>query len=182
MADLAQTSARTLPAPPARRFAFNWAWLGVAPFFIFALLFLILPTIDLMVGAFRTPDGSFTLDNIVRLNQPTIRSAYWISIKVSFASAVLGAAAGFFLAWAVVMGRVPGLLRPILTTFSGVASNFAGIPLAFAFLATLGPTGLVTKEFLLDGFGVNTRALGFNILSFWGLTITTFTSRSRSWC
>ena len=172
MAEVAQTQATALPSPASRRFAFNWAWLGVAPFFIFALLFLILPTLDLMVGAFRTPDGSFTLDNVFRLNQPTIRSAYWISIKVSFASAVLGAVAGFFLAWAVVMGRVPPALRPILTTFSGVASNFAGIPLAFAFLATLGPTGLVTKEFLLDGFGVNTRALGFNILSFWGLTIT----------
>ncbi len=29
-------------------------------------------------------------------------------------------------------------------TFSGVASNFAGVPLAFAFLATLGRLGLVT--------------------------------------
>ena len=29
-------------------------------------------------------------------------------------------------------------------TFSGVASNFAGVPLALAFLFTLGPLGLVT--------------------------------------
>jgi putative spermidine/putrescine transport system permease protein len=153
MADVAQTrsQAGVLPAPKARSFAFNWAWLGVAPFFIFVLLFLILPTLDLMVGAFRTPGGSFTLDNIARLNQPTIRSAYWISIKVSLTSAVLGAIAGFFLAWAVVMGRVPRALRPIVTTFSGVASNFAGFRSPFAFLATLGPTGLVTKELLLDG-------------------------------
>jgi putative spermidine/putrescine transport system permease protein len=77
---------------------------------------------------------------------------------------------GFILAWAVVMGRVPRFLRPMLTTFSGVASNFAGIPLAFAFLATLGPTGLVTA--LLMDMGLNLRALGFTILSFWGLTIT----------
>jgi putative spermidine/putrescine transport system permease protein len=70
-----------------------------------------------------------------------------------------------------VLGNLPRRLRPFVTTFSGVASNFAGIPLAFAFLATLGPTGLVTA-FLMDAFGINLRALGFNILSFWGLTIT----------
>ena len=31
-----------------------------------------------------------------------------------------------------------------ITTFSGVAANFGGIPLAFAFIATLGPLGIVT--------------------------------------
>ena len=36
-----------------------------------------------------------------------------------------------------------GTRRPRMT-FSGVASNFAGVPLAFAFLATLGRLGLVT--------------------------------------
>ena len=171
MAELAHSRASAAPATAFRREPFSWAWLGVAPFFLFALLFLVLPTLDLIFGAFRTPDGDFTLDNIRRLNQPTIRSAYLISIQVSLASALLGAVAGFFLAYAVVMGRVPRWLRPVLTTFSGVASNFAGIPLAFAFLATLGPTGLVTM-LLMKHFGINLRALGFNILSFWGLTIT----------
>ena len=154
-----------------RRARTSWAWLGVVPFFVFVTMFLILPTLDLMLGAFRTPDGAFTLDNIRRLNQPTILSAYRISLEVSLASAILGAIVGFFLAHAVVIGRVPRWLRPIVSTFSGVASQFAGIPLAFAFLATLGPTGLVTV-LLMETFGVNLRTLGFSILSFWGLTIT----------
>jgi putative spermidine/putrescine transport system permease protein len=171
MAEIAQPDVRSLPATRPKREPMSWAWLGIAPFLIFALLFLILPTLDLMIGAFRTPDGGFTLDNIRRLNQPTILSAYWISIQVSIASALLGAVVGFAIAAAVVLGRVPGWLRPIFTTFSGVASNFAGIPLAFAFLATLGPTGLVTL-ILMHVFGINLRALGFNLLSFWGLTIT----------
>ena len=55
-------------------------------------------------------------------------------------------------------------------TFSGVASNFAGVPLAFAFMATLGRLGLVTV--LLRNIGVDLYAHGFNILTFWGLTIT----------
>src|SRR5581483_3554496 len=95
-------------------------------------------------GGFQDAQGNFTLRNIAALFQPSILSAYWISIEVSAASAVLGAIIGFFLAYAVTMGGLPRWLRPTLMTFSGVASNFAGVPLAFAFLATLGRTGLVT--------------------------------------
>jgi putative spermidine/putrescine transport system permease protein len=70
-----------------------------------------------------------------------------------------------------VLGGLPSGVRATLLTFSGVASNFAGVPLAFAFLATLGRLGLVTV-ILRDWFGINIYALGFNLLSFSGLTIT----------
>jgi len=146
-------------------------WLGIAPFTIFALLFLIVPTVYLMIGAFLTPEGSFTLKNIGDLFTPAIEDAYWISIKISVASSLGGALIGFFLAWAIVLGGLPGWIRHALLTFSGVASNFAGVPLAFAFLATLGRTGLVTV-FLRDWFGFNLYSTGFNLLSFFGLTIT----------
>jgi len=138
-------------------------WLGIAPFMLFALLFLIIPTLYLVTGAFLTPDGSFTFKNIGDLFTPSILSAYWISIG--------GALIGFFLAWAIVLGGVPTWIRSGLLTFSGVASNFAGVPLAFAFLATLGRTGLVTV-FLREWFGFNLYSTGFNLLSFFGLTIT----------
>src|ERR1700759_171476 len=78
-----------------------WAWIGVAPFFIFALMFLLLPTLYLVIGAFQDANGSFTLQNLSDLFTPTILAAYWISIKVSVATAVLGALIGFFLAYAV---------------------------------------------------------------------------------
>jgi putative spermidine/putrescine transport system permease protein len=148
-----------------------WAWVGVAPFFVFALMFLLLPTVYLLVGAFQDADGHFTLQNLADLFTPTILSAYWISIKVSVASALVGAIIGFFLAYAVVLGGLPAWLRPTLMTFSGVASQFAGLPLAFSFLATLGRTGLVTV-LLRDLFGFNLYGTGFNLLSFWGLTLT----------
>lgn len=158
------------PVPSGRR-RLNLSWLGVVPFFGFALLFLILPTVDLMIGAFQTPEGEFTFQNIANLNQPSIISAYMISIQVSLASAVMGAILGFFLAHAAVMGNLPSWMRPTLTTFSGVASQFAGVPLAFAFIATLGRMGLVTT--LLSTYaGINIYASGFNLLSFWGLTLT----------
>ncbi|MBM3547625.1 MAG: ABC transporter permease subunit [Alphaproteobacteria bacterium] len=149
----------------------DWAWLGVAPFLIFALLFLILPTGFLVVGAFQDNDGNFTLKNIANLSQPSIVAAYWISIKVSAASAVIGGLVGFSIAYAAIAGGVPRWIRPTLMTFSGVASNFAGVPLAFAFLATLGRTGLVTA-LLVTYFDFNIYQYGFNLLSFWGLVIT----------
>lgn len=146
-------------------------WLGVAPFLLFALLFLILPTMNIVLGAFRNPAGEFTLANIRGLFTPSIMAAYWISIKISLASALLGCLIGFAVAAAVTLGRLPGWIRSPLLTFSGVASNFAGVPLAFAFLATIGPIGLVTV-FLRTQLGIDLRSLGFNLLSFWGLTLT----------
>jgi putative spermidine/putrescine transport system permease protein len=148
-----------------------WAWIGVTPFFIFALMFLILPTLDLMVGAFQDADGNFTLQNLLNLNTPSIISAYVISLKVSIASALTGAVLGFLLAYAAVIGGLPQWIRPTLMTFSGVASNFAGLPLAFAFIATLGRVGLVTV-LLREWVGVDIYRMGFNLLSFWGLTLT----------
>jgi putative spermidine/putrescine transport system permease protein len=68
-------------------------------------------------------------------------------------------------------GRLPGGVRSAVMTFSGVASNFAGVPLAFAFIATLGRLGLVTI-ILKTVFGFDIYSTGFNLLSFWGLTIT----------
>ena len=171
MAEISQIQAQPTLAARLLPEGLSWAWLGVAPFFLFALLFLIIPTCYLMIGGFQDADGNFTLANIQELFSPSILAAYWISIKISIASAVGGAVIGFFLAYAAVMGGLPAWIRPTIMTFCGVASNFAGIPLAFAFLATLGRTGLVTV-LLIKYFDFNIYHTGFNLLSFWGLTLT----------
>ncbi|TKB20614.1 MAG: acriflavin resistance protein [Mesorhizobium sp.] len=162
---------KTAPPTEARALRLPTQWIGVAPFFIFAVMFLILPTLYLMLGAFQNEAGEFTLENLVALSEPNIVAAYWISIKVSLASALIGAFAGLAIAIAIVRGGLPDWIRSATLTFSGVASNFAGIPLAFAFLATLGRLGLATV-LLNTLFGLNIYAHGFNILSFWGLTLT----------
>ncbi len=171
MAQVPRVAIRPSPAVPSWVNQVSWAWVGVVPFFAFALMFLILPTGLLMAGGFQDAQGHFTLQNIGGLFQPTIFSSYLISIKVSAASALGGALAGFFLAYAAIAGRLPSWVRPTLMTFSGVASNFAGVPLAFAFLATLGRVGLVTT-LLIKVFGFNIYNAGFNLLSFWGLALT----------
>ena len=91
--------------PGGQRLRLPLEWLGILPFVIFAVLFLILPTMKIVVGAFQTPDGSFTLQNLIDLNTDSIRSAYWTSIKLSFVTALLGCAIGFAMAAAVVVKR-----------------------------------------------------------------------------
>jgi putative spermidine/putrescine transport system permease protein len=169
-----RSTVSVMTAPPAfPRLARrpDWAaWLGVAPFFVFATMFLIAPTTWLLVGAFQDRDGAFTLANILRLGQPSIRNSFWLSLEISAASAALGAAFGLGLALAALRGGLPAWVRTTLMTFSGVASNFAGVPLAFAFMATLGRLGLVTV--LLRNLGFDLYDAGFGILTFAGLTIT----------
>lgn len=154
---------------PSRRIP--WDALAVAPFVIFAVMFLFLPTLSLVGGAFTDRSGNFTLDNVAGLFTDQILAAYWISIRVSGASAILGALIGLAIALAIIRGRLPAALRSAAMTFSGVASNFAGVPLAFAFIASLGRIGLVTIV-LRDVFGFDLYRAGFSLFSFWGLTIT----------
>ncbi len=158
-------------ASPTARRRLSFEWLGVAPFIIFAVMFLILPTLYLIGAAFIGRDGQFTFDNIAGLFTDQIIAAYWISIRISGASAILGAICGLAIALALIRGKLPQGLRSAVMTFSGVASNFAGVPLAFAFISTLGRLGLVTL-ILRDVFGIDLNKAGFNLLSFWGLTLT----------
>jgi len=146
-------------ARPERRF--SWAWLGVMPFLIFAFAFLVLPTIYLLAGSFQNlavaPNdparGAFTLDNYSALSTPNLADSYVASLEISAVTAIGGGIFGFLLAYAVIMGGLPRFLRPALTTFSGVAANFAGVPLALAFTFTLGASGILKP--LLTAVGVH---------------------------
>ncbi len=150
----------------------NWkTWIGVVPFFLFAILFLLLPSIRLFTASFSAPDGSFTLDNIIQLfSESYIINAYKLSIQISAITAVGGGILGFLLAYSVTVGGLPKPLRSVLITFSGVASNFAGVPLAFAFVATLGRQGFITQV-LKEVFNLNIYDAGFNLYSFMGLSL-----------
>ncbi len=154
--------------PSIRRPSF--AWLGVVPFFLVALAFLFLPISFLVLGSFQTLDGDITVQNYLDLADPRVSVAYGNSLEISAATAIGGAIFGFLLAYAVINGGLPGFLRTALMTFSGVASNFAGVPLALAFVFTLGNAGLVTG-LLMNTFGISLAQSGFTIYSKIGLAI-----------
>jgi len=145
--------------------------LGVVPFFLFAFLFIVLPSVYLLIGAFRNSAGAFTLKTFADLFTPAILDAYWVTIRISAVTALAGGLLGFMMAYAVTVGGLPNGVRTILSTFSGVAANFAGVPLAFAFIATLGRTGMVTV-FLKTVLGLDLYDQGFSLYSFWGLSLT----------
>jgi len=145
------------------------AWLVVVPFFAYAAFFMAVPVVALVIKTFQAPGGGFTLDQVRALFHGQYRLAYVSSIEVSVTSALIGTLFGLFVAYAAVHGRGPRWIQPLLTTFCGVASNFAGIPLAFAFIATLGPTGVVTL--LLNHAGLDIYAHGFTIFSLLGLSL-----------
>ena len=109
------------------------------PFFLFTFLFLLYPSSTIVIRSFReSGSGGFTFDNVLALfNSPYILGSYWISIKISLITALGGAIFGFLLAYAAIRGGLPRFVRVSLLTFCGVASNFAGVPLAFAFIALL---------------------------------------------
>ncbi len=153
---------------------FKWKdWLGVVPFFLFAIFFLVLPSLRLIVGSFTTEEGQFTLAHILQLFQEKyILDAYWLSIRISAATALGGGIFGFLLAYAITVGGLPKPLRSALITFSGVASNFAGVPLAFAFIATLGRQGFVTS-LIQTFFNLNLyKDTNFDLYTFAGLSLT----------
>ena len=165
MSDDTDQGARTV-RPGRRR---SWSWVGLLPFFLFALLFIGLPVSYLVLGSLTGLDGQLTLQNYAELTTPTITNAFATSIEVSLVTAILGGIFGFLLAYAVILGGLPRVLRDALMTFSGVASNFAGVPLALAFIFTLGQLGVLTLW--LRGLGINLYASDFTIYSKLGLEI-----------
>ena len=158
-------------ARPGRR-RFNLTFLGLVPFAIFSTLFLLIPTSYLIVGSFLDSQGSVTLQNYAGLTDPVPINAYVTSIEISFVTALAGGVFGFLMAYTVISGGLPGPFRSGLMTFSGVASNFAGVPLALAFVFTIGRTGLLTT--FLAGIGIYPYENGFSLYSKLGLEIVYF--------
>ncbi|GHJ46907.1 acriflavin resistance protein [Catellatospora sp. TT07R-123] len=133
--------------------------LATAPLLAFAAVFFGLPLLAVLVGAFTTTDRAtgataFTTGNLTRSVQGAYRDAMVSSIGLSLTTAAIGVVLGTLLAQAVVASRLPGL-RNLVVTASGVLANFGGVPLAFAFIATLGISGVVTESLHLTGAGWN---------------------------
>jgi putative spermidine/putrescine transport system permease protein len=145
------------------------AWVGVVPFFAYITVFLLLPTVSLAIGAFQTASGAWTLDHVRALFQPQYTDSFKTSIRLSVITALSGGLLGLLVAYAAVRDGAPRWLRSTLITFSGVAANFAGVPLAFAFVSTLGINGIVTVFFSSHGF--NPYDHGFALFHLTGLAL-----------
>lgn len=114
------------------------------PFFLYVALFLLFPTVLVVVGAFQSQSGALTFHNLSVLGNPAVRSATLWSLSLSLLSALTGAIVGGLLAYALTTASPNGLLRRSVISICSVLAQFGGVLLAFAFIAVIGRTGMVT--------------------------------------
>ena len=143
-------------------------WLAVVPLLVFVAVAFGVPAVAMLNGAFTvknqtTGATSYSTANLTSSLHGAYLTALVGSVKLSAVSAGIGTLLGLPLAQVVVTSRFRALREAVLTA-SGVLANFGGVPLAFAFVATLGNAGVLTRHLGLT-------AKGWDLYSFWGLVI-----------
>ena len=125
------------------------------PFGVFVTIFLIIPTVTVIVSAFYL-DGVFSLQRIGLLFSETALTALGKSVLLSASTALIGA----ILAWLVVTSSPNSPLRRVVLSLCSVLAQFGGVALAFAFLATIGLNGVLTL-WVSERFGFNLAGDGW---------------------
>ena len=124
----------------------------MVPFFAYTTVFLLVPTLVVVVGAFLGPTGRPTTSNVAALTDPDFLKALRQSLLLSAVTAVAGALLGAVLAYAVSTAKPGGTLRRFVTSLCGVLAQFGGVALAFAFMATFfGSTSLLGNVLTTSG-------------------------------
>lgn len=143
--------------------------IGLLPFFLIAFLFEILPLANIVIESFsKTGGNGFTLEHFVkifttRLYQQSIFNSLWISIFSALAGIIIA-----FLG-AKAANAASAKVRNIFTSVLNITSNFAGVPLAFAFMILLGNVGILTL--IGKNYGINFLA-DFDLYTINGLLLT----------
>ena len=140
------------------------ALLCLVPFAVFFIAFQIAPLIWVATNSLNTPDG-WGLANFERVfGSRFYLQAIKHSLQISFWSSLLGIAIAILGSYS--LHQVDSRLRDFVMAFSNMTSNFAGVPLAFAFIILLGFNGALT--ILLKQMGVIDD---FNLYSKTGLIV-----------
>lgn len=127
--------------------------LALVPFLIVAMLYEIVPLITVIIKSFQPDSGTgFTLENYQTVFSKLLyQKAILNSLKISLTSAIIGIIIAFLGARAAHQHQ--GKLNNAFMAVLNMVSNFAGIPLAFAYMILLGNAGLIVslgKEFGID--------------------------------
>ncbi|USG64225.1 ABC transporter permease subunit [Brevibacillus ruminantium] len=143
-------------------------FLTTMPFFLLVILFLIVPLLSMINGSFQTDGGgAYTLNQYREIfTNPYYWQAFQNSVLISFLSSLVGIVAAVFATYAIT--RFPDRLQQRILVITNLTSNFAGIPLAFAFIVMLGNSGLfilLARKLGLD------LSQSFSLYSWSGLTL-----------
>jgi putative spermidine/putrescine transport system permease protein len=154
------TKART----PSRLKGKWLALLCLLPFAIFFIAFQIAPLLWVAINSLHSADG-WGLANFTKIfNSKFYLQAIKHSLQISFWSSLFGMAIAILGSYS--LRQVDSKLRDFVMAFSNMTSNFAGVPLAFAFIILLGFNGALT--ILLKQIGL---IESFNLYSKTGLIV-----------
>ena len=154
-----------MSAPPSTGKRGRWlALLCLLPFALFFLVFQIVPLVWVAIHSLISGD-SWSLANFAKI----FASRFYLqaiqhSLQIAFWSSLIGMF--FAILGSYSLRQVDSKLRDFVMAFSTMTSNFAGVPLAFAFIILLGFNGTLTLLLKQSGLIAD-----FNLYSKTGLIV-----------
>jgi putative spermidine/putrescine transport system permease protein len=136
------------------------ALLCLLPFAVFFVVFQIAPLAWVAINSLQS-DSGWGLDNFSKV----FASKFYLqalqrSLEISFWSSLFGIIIATLGAYS--LRQVDSRLRDFVSAFANMTSNFAGVPLAFAFIILLGFNGALTlllkQVGLLEDFSIYSKS------------------------
>lgn len=144
--------------------------LALIPFLFLIVMYELLPLIMLVVDSLKSEQSKdilFTLENYQKIfSTLSYRKAIANSLKITSISTAFGIVIAFLGARAAYNSR--GKFRHVYLTVLNMTSNFAGVPLAFAYMIILGNAGVIKQIANMYGIGF---LQDFDLYSSTGLTM-----------
>ena len=128
--------------------------LALLPFLLLVVMYELLPLIMLVVDSFgvdKKPDILFSIENYKKIfTSLSYKTSILNSLRITLISTAIGIVIAFLGARAAYTSR--GKFRSVFMTVLNMTSNFAGVPLAFAYMIILGNAGVV--KLIASNYGV----------------------------
>ena len=144
--------------------------LALLPFLFIVVMYELLPLIMLVIDGFgvdKKPDIRFSLENYRKIfTSLSYKASIVNSLRITLISTVVGIAIAFLGARAAYNSR--GRFRKAFMTILNMTSNFAGVPLAFAYMIILGNAGVVKQ--IASAYGID-FINNFDLYTSGGLTL-----------
>lgn len=144
--------------------------LALTPFLFLVIMYELMPLIMLVVDSFKSEkakDVLFTFENYRKIfTTLSYKKAILNSLKITTISTAFGIVIAFLGARAAYNSR--GKFRNAYLTVLNMTSNFAGVPLAFAYMIILGNAGVVKQ--IANLYGIEFLQ-NFDLYSSSGLTM-----------
>lgn len=144
--------------------------LALIPFLFLVIMYELMPLIMLVVDSFKSEQSKdilFTLENYQKIfSTLSYRKAIANSLRITSISTAFGIVIAFLGARAAYNSR--GRFRNVYLAVLNMTSNFAGVPLAFAYMIILGNAGVLKQ--IANMYGIEFLQ-NFDLYSSNGLTM-----------